>query len=104
MTKSDAQRNKMHLKKYEKQIQPMYEEIHNKLNKYILSFKSNDDKKAADCHSLFNLFVFAFARLRLFAQQTPDEKFTYNDFLDRVFIKGVEMGEQDIKLNGSFND
>ena len=97
-----AQRENLHEIKYKKLIQPMYEPIHNCFNSYIETFESDEDKLAADFHCIHNLFVFGFARLQLMAQQTGDAKYTYNDALQRIMAKGIDMGLNAPNLNGRF--
>ena len=91
-------KNKLHQKKYDKFVKPIYKGIHDHFNAYITSFKKNEDKFAADWHCIHNLFVFGFARLKLMAQQSKDEKACFDDALNEIIKKGVEMGSQKVNL------
>ena len=101
-SKTETQRNNYHLKKYSKIIEPMYENVHNKMNEYILSFKKNDDKLIADYHCIHMLFVFALCRLKLFSQKTKDDKFTFFDTMVRLNKVAEKIGIDNQKLDGTY--
>ena len=102
MKKSKNRRNNYHLKKYSKIIEPLYENVHNKMNEYILSFKKNDDKFVAEYHCTHNLFVFALCRLKLFSQKTKDDKFTFFDTIVRINKTAEKIGVSNHKLDGTW--
>ena len=91
-------RNKLHEKKYNKFVKPIYKGIHNHFNAYVKSFKKNEDKFAADWHCIHNLFVFGFARMKIMAQQSHDEEACFDDCLKEIYKKGVQMGNQKVNL------
>tara|TARA_B100000959_G_C14506657_1_gene429508 strand:+ start:104 stop:412 length:309 start_codon:yes stop_codon:yes gene_type:complete len=102
MKKSKNRRNNYHLKKYSKIIEPLYENVHNEMNEYILSFKKNDDKFVAEYHCIHNLFVFALCRLKLFSQKTKDDKFTFFDTIVRINKTAEKIGVSNHKLDGTW--
>ena len=79
-----------------------YKDLYEKMNEYVLSYKTNEDRLAADFHCIFNLAVFCFARLRQMAQQSGNEAFVYNDALRRIIDKGLKLGNDEIILNGKY--
>jgi len=96
------EKNAFHQRKYKKVIDPLYKDLYEKMNEYVLSYKTNEDRLAADFHCIFNLAVFCFARLRQMAQQSGNEAFVYNDALRRIIDKGLKMGNDEIILNGKY--
>jgi hypothetical protein len=102
MKKSEKRRNNYHLNKYDKIIHPMYENLHNKMNEYILSYKKNDDKFIAEYHCIHMLFVFALCRLKLFSRKTKDEKFTFFDVMVRMNKTAENIGVSNHKLDGTW--
>ena len=47
---------------------------------------------------IHNLFVFGFARMKIMAQQSKDEKACFDDCLNEIIKKGVEMGNHKVNL------
>ena len=103
MSKSKLKaRNRYHLKKYEKVFGSEYEKLHNLMNKYILSYKSYDDRFTADFHCTYNIFIFALCRLKLFSRNTKDEKSTFFDVMVRVNKTAENIGVSNQKLDGTW--
>jgi len=103
MSKSKLKaQNLYHLKKYEKVFGSEYEKLHNLMNKYILSFKSYDDRFTADFHCTYNIFIFALCRLKLFSRKTKDEKFTFFDVMVRINKTAENIGASNHKLDGTW--
>ena len=99
MSKSTLKaRNRYHLKKYEQVFGSEYEKLHNLMNKYILSFKSYDDRFIADFHCTYNIFIFALCRLNLWSKNTKDpEKAFFSVFDDHIIDKAQHIGRDTIK-------
>ena len=99
MSKSTLKaRNRYHLKKYKKaDFDGKYRKIHNSMNKYILSFKSFDDRFTADFHCTYNLFIFALCRLNLWSQNTKEPKKSFYDvFYNHIVSKAENIGVANI--------
>ena len=90
-------RNRYHLKKYEKVFGSEYKRLHNLMNKYVLSFKSYDDRFTADFHCTYNIFIFALGRLNLWSRNTKDPKKSFDDvFFNHIVSKAEKIGVADI--------
>ena len=98
MSKSKLKaRNRYHLKKYEQVFGSEYEKLHNLMNKYVLSYKSYDDRFTADFHCTYNIFIFALCRLNLWSRNTKDPKKAFFSVLeDHIFSKAQHIGRDTI--------